>query len=195
MAEQRAGEEPSKLFLAASYLVMFVGGALLAVFGAFLLPYSASPAAGTRSPAGGATSSAHVLAAGSGGGLGQLLSVGLLVALVANPALSLAGLWTAGTRLAAFAPLAGWLPVVLFLASSRPSGSVVLTSDLRSVAFLLLGALAFTAVAALGRPARGKTSLIGQPLAGRGARGRPPPPTDRGKPAVGRTAPRGNRRR
>ncbi len=215
MAGQRAREagaprgapdaegEPSRLFLAASYVTLVVGGVVLALFGAFLLPYSVSPAARAVATVGGSVSSSRVVAAGSGGGLGQLLSVGLLVVIIANPLLSLAGYWMAGTRLAAAAPLLGWLPVVLILGSSQSTGTVVLSSDLRSSAFLLLGVIAFGAVVALGHPTRGTgarsdggsrdvppaRSTAPRTATARGG-GRPP-----AKTAARRTAPKGGRRR
>jgi hypothetical protein len=166
----RRDSEPSRLFLAASYLMLFVGGAVLAVLGALLLPYSMATGTAAATPAG--SGSAQVIAVGTPGGPGQLLSVGLLVALIANPALSLAGLWTAGTRLAAFTPLAGWLVVVVVLLPKTASGSLILPGDLRSIAFLVIGALAFTAVASLGRPTRGMSGLLGQPVPS----GEPPGP-------------------
>ena len=86
-------------------MTLVAGGVLLALFGSFLLPYSVSPATHAVASVGGTVTSSHVLAAGSGGGLGQLLSVGLLVVLIANPLLSLAGFWMVGTRVAALAPL------------------------------------------------------------------------------------------
>ncbi len=181
MGEQEQVTEPSRLFLAASYLTLFAGGVVLAVFGAFLLPYSASTATRAIAPVGATVTSGRVLASGGGGGLGQLLSVGLLVVLV-NPLLSMAGYWMAGTRLAAITPLAGWLPIVLILGSAQSTGSVVLSSDLRSSAFLLLGVISFLAVAVLGRPTRG---------AGAAMADRPPA----AKSAPRRTAPRGDRRR
>lgn len=192
-AEQDA--PPSRLFLSASYLVLFVGGGLLGLYGALLLPLAA--ASPFSAPASGSTGNValaaqHVSASGSGGGLGQLLSVGLLIAVVVNPLLSVAGLWTAGTRLAAFTPLAGWLIVVLVLSSKSGEGSNVLPSDLRSVAFLLLGALAFTAVGVLGRPTRGFTSIAG-PLVGRQAGG--PARPSGVKPAAQQTAPKPGKRR
>jgi hypothetical protein len=196
--------EPGRPFLIATYVVMLLGGAILGVFGALLLPYSVSSGTSAQTTSlGGVQAAQHVVAASTGGGIGQVLSVGLLFALVANPLLSLAGLKTAGTRLAAFTPLIGWLIVVLPLASSTRAGDVVLPNGLRSIAYLLVGALAFTAVATLGRPDRGMTSLIGQPLLrhppakpasktrpgtgpNRGPKGRPKPPG---------TASKGGRRR
>ena len=201
--EQEAAAEPSRLFLGASYATLVAGGVVLAIFGAFLLPYSVSPATHAVASVGGTVSSSRVAAAGGGGGLGQLLSVGLLVVLIANPLLSMAGYWMAGTRLAAAAPLLGWLPVVLILGSSQSTGTTVLSSDLRSSAFLLLGVISFGAVVALGRPTRGmgaaseRTSREVSPT-----RQRPPrPPAAKGvskppaKSAARRTAPKGGRRR
>jgi hypothetical protein len=204
--EREAATEPSRLFLAASYLTLVVGGVVLALFGAFLLPYSVSPATHAVASVGGAVSSSRVVAAGGGGGLGQLLSVGLLVVIIANPLLSVAGYWMAGTRLAAAAPLLGWLPIVLILGSSQSTGTTVLSSDLRSSAFLLLGVISFGAVIALGRPTRGMGAINGR--SERASRGLPParrtpprPPAGKsptkaaGKSAARRTAPKGGRRR
>lgn len=204
--EQADAAEPSRLFLAASYLTLVVGGVVLAIFGAFLLPYSVSPATHAVTSVGGTLTSSRVVAAGGGGGLGQLLSVGLLVVLIANPLLSMAGYWMAGTRLAAAAPLLGWLPVVLILGSSQSTGTTVLSSDLRSSAFLLLGVIAFAGVAALGRPTRGMGAMNGRSeRASRGAGPARPtaprPPAGKatgkaaGKSAARRTAPKGGRRR
>lgn len=200
MAAERQAE-PSRLFLAVSYALLFVGGIVVGVFGALLLPYSAASGTAAPVPSGGgsALGAAHVMAAGSSGGIGQLLSVGLLIALVANPALSLAGLWTAGTRLAAFTPLAGWLLVVLPMSAGTSGGDLILPSGLRSIAFLLLGALAFTAVATLGQPTRGMTSLLGQPLprpaAAKAAPAKRTPARAAQAKASRRTAPKGGRRR
>jgi hypothetical protein len=160
-------DEPGRAFLITAYVVLFLGGAVLGLFGALLLPHSADSAVTTTVPTGGSgavasSAAAHVMAAG--GGAGQVLSLGILFALIFNPLLSWAGLRMAGTRLAAFTPLAGWLLVVLPLASGRSSGTVVLPSGARSFGFLLVGALAFTAVAAIGKPTRGMSVLLGQPL-------------------------------
>jgi hypothetical protein len=199
---------PSRLFLLASYVTLVAGGVLLALFGSFLLPYSVSPATHAVASVGGTVTSTHVLAAGSGGGLGQLLSVGLLVVLIANPLLSLAGFWMVGTRVGAVAPLIGWLPIALFLGSSQSTGSTVLSSDLRSSAFLLLGLISFLAVAVIGRPTRGagaaaqRTNRDDRPA--RPARSRPesgaapsrtPSKADISKAGARRTAPKGGRRR
>jgi hypothetical protein len=187
--------EPGQLFLAASYLTLFVGGIVLAVFEAFLLPYSVSTATNAVATVGGTVTSGHVLAAGGGGGFGQLLSVGLLVVVVANPLLSLSGFWMAGTRLAAITPLLGWLPLVLILASGRSTGTVVLSSSLRSSAFMVLGAGSFLAVAAIGRPTRGAGAIARRlPATSTPPRSAPPRPPAR-KSGASRTAPKGGRRR
>ncbi|HEX4432343.1 MAG TPA: hypothetical protein VHZ96_23935 [Frankiaceae bacterium] len=197
--EQEVAAEPSRLFLTASYVTLVAGGVLLALFGAFLLPYSVSPATHAVASVGGTVTSGRVLASGGGGGLGQLLSVGLLVVIIANPLLSMAGYWMAGTRLAAAAPLLGWLPVVLVLGSSQSTGSTVLSSDLRSSAFLLLGVISFGAVTALGRPTRGMGAATDRPARGvpaaRPVPPRPPAAKRPAKSAARRTAPKGGRRR
>ena len=208
MAEEQE-DEPTRLFLVASYFVLFIGGGMLALFGAFLLPTSVSSAYATPAPTSGPGGASHVLAAGSGGGLGQLLSLGLLIAVVGNPALSIAGLWMAGSRLAATVPLIGWLAVVLPLGSVTSEGNNVLPGNLRSAAFLLLGILGFIVVAILAKPSRGITSFGGQSLLTAGGplpAGRPvgsgPRPAPRAstksapkKSSGGRTAPKGGRRR
>ncbi len=205
--ETAAPAEPSRPFLIASYVTLVAGGVVFALFGAFLLPYSVSPATHAVAPIGATVASEHVLAAGGGGGPGQLLSVGLLVVLIANPLLSLAGYWMVGTRVAALAPLLGWLPIVLVLGSSQATGSVVLSSDLRSSAFLLLGVMSFLAVAVLGRPTRGAGAAARAERDGPAAPPSPHRPPSAKRPsrtpskadisrASGRrTAPKGDRRR
>lgn len=161
----RQEAEPGSLFLIAGYLVLLVGGAVLGIVEAFLLPYSVSSGTSTTTAGTGVSSAVHVLAAsGNGKGLGQLLSVGIAMALVANPILSLAGIRIVGTRLGAFTPMVGWLLVVLPLSGTTSDGDLVMPSGLRSVAFLVLGVLAFTAVGVLARPTRGITAFSGQPL-------------------------------
>ncbi len=213
MAEEQ-DDEPGRLFLAASYFVLLIGGGMLALFGAFLLPTSASSAYATPAPTSGPGGASHVLAAGTGGGLGQLLSLGLLIAVLGNPALSIAGLWMAGSRLAATLPLFGWLAVVLPLGSVTSEGNNVLPGNLRSTAFLLLGILGFIVVVVLAKPSRGVTSFGGQSLltagapmpSGRQPAGRPmgsgPKSAPKSRPrsapkksSGGRTAPKGGRRR
>jgi hypothetical protein len=194
--ESEPEDEPTRLFLAASYAVLLAGGVLLALFGAFLLPYSISPATHAVSPGAGTVSSGQVLASGGGGGFGQLLSVGLLVAILVNPLLSFAGYWMAGTRLAAITPLFGWLPIVLLLGSAQSTGSTVLTSDLRSSAFLLLGVISFLGVAVLGRPTRGAGAQARAERELVPTRASRPPATKRtSKPPARGTAPKGGRRR
>lgn len=205
MAVQRSGpfsgvkeEEPSRLFLAASYLTLFVGGAVLGIVGAFMLPRAAGSAFSTVVPAGGGGAATHVMASGGAAGLGQLLSIGLLIAVVANPLLSFAGLRTAGTRLAAFTPLFGWLIVVLPMLYTTADGDQILpTGALRTIAFVLLGALGFAAVGTVGRPTRGASALLGQPLP-RHLLAAPPVKLRQSAPpksAASRTAPKARKRR
>lgn len=203
MAGERGqlADEPSRLFLAASYFVLFVGGMTLGVLGTFLLPYSASSAFSTPAPASGpGGAAAHLLAAGSGGGFGQVLSVGLLIALLANPMLALAGFWMAGTRLAAFTPFIGWLAVVLPFVTVTTDGNNLLPSSARSAAFLLVGSLTFIAVGMLVKPTRGLSAQNRQRLAASAPAKPPPVRSAPRKPApkkstAGRTAPKSGRRR
>lgn len=195
--------EPSRLFLTASYVTLFIGGCVLGLVGAFMLPRAAGSAFAAAVPSDGGGASTRLVAAGGGAGVGQLLSVGLLIAVVANPLLSFAGLRTAGTRLAAFTPLFGWLIVVLPMLYTTADGDQVLPSGaLRSVAFLLLGVLGFAGVATAGRPTRGATALLGQPLPPAVPRTPPRAPkpaqksvTPPAKRAASRTAPKRRKRR
>jgi hypothetical protein len=187
--------EPSRRFLVASYVTLFIGGCVLGVVGAFMLPRAAGSAFSAAVPAGAGGAATRVVAAGSGAGLGQLLSAGLLIAVVANPLLSFAGLRTAGTRLAAFTPLFGWLIVVLPMLYTTADGDQLLpTGALRTVAFVLLGVLGFTAVATVGRPTRGATALLGQPIAPAVPRPAPKPPRPV-KTTASRTASKRRKRR
>ena len=97
---------------------------LLAVFGAFLVP---------RTPVPG-------------------VSVGVLLAVLGNYLLGLAGRRAAGGTLGAVLPAIVWLVASVTLAGGRREGDVVLTSSGGSMAFLLLGAMAY-AVAIGRRPA------------------------------------------
>jgi hypothetical protein len=191
--------EPSRFFLTASYLTLFIGGAVLGIVGAFMLPRSAGSAFSAVAPADSGGAATHVLADGAQAGLGQLLSVGLLIAIVANPLLSFAGLRTAGTRLAAFTPLFGWLIVVLPMLYTTADGDEILpTGALRTIAFVLLGVLGFAAVGAVGRPTRGASAMFGQPLP-RHVPVQPPvklrQQASPAKSAASRTAPKARKRR
>ena len=168
-----AEQEPSRLFLAASYVTLFVGGAVLGIVGAFMLPRAAGSAFTAVAPAGGGGAATQVLASGGEAGLGQLLSLGLLIAVVANPLLSFAGLRTAGTRLAAFTPLVGWLIVVLPMLYTTADGDQILpTGALRTIAFVLLGALGFTRSGRRGPAHPGRVRPDGTAAAAQGC-GRP----------------------
>ncbi len=210
MADPRTGSRlereqpdaaPSRAFLGISYAVLFVGGLVAGLVGAFFLPYSVSPgvdattSSGVNTPAAG-----HVFAAGGHGGLGQLLSAGLLIAILVNPALSFAGLRTAGTRLAAALPMVGWLVAVLPMLSSTSDGDNILPNNLRSIAFVLLGAIGFAGVTLLGRPTRGMTSAVSlsgapRPVPAAPASRVPGSRPSAAKPASRRTAPKRGKRR
>jgi hypothetical protein len=217
--QEKVEDEPGRLFLSASYFVLFVGGMMLGLFGTLLLPYSVASPFSAPAPASGPGGAAHVLAAGSGGSIAQVLSVGLLIALLANPMLGLAGIWMAGTRLAAFTPFVGWLVVVLAFTAVTTDGNNVLPSSARSASFLLVGAATFIAVGMLVRPTRGMfaqnrqrllasgpvrpghpKSGVARPITpksdsagstGKSALSKSPPRKSSG----GRTAPKGGRRR
>ncbi len=176
-------DEPSRLFLGVSYTVLVIGGVVIGVLGAFLLPYSAGSTVVAAPALQPGVDAGRVVAASSEGSIGQLLSLGLLFALIANPALSWAGMRMAGTRLAAFAPLLGWIVIVLWMSAGTTAGDSILGSNLRSGAFLVLGVISFMAVGVLGRPTRGGSALLGQPLV---------VPT---KSSPGRAAPTGRKRR
>ncbi|MCW2547986.1 MAG: hypothetical protein JWN96_2446 [Mycobacterium sp.] len=187
--------EPSRLFLIASYVTLFIGGCVLGVVGAFMLPRAAGSAFSAAVPSGAGGAATRVVAAGGGAGLSQLLSVGLLIAVVANPLLSFAGLRTAGTRLAAFTPLFGWLIVVLPMLYTTADGDQLLpTGALRTVAFVLLGVLGFTAVGVVGLPTRGASALGRRPIAPVVPR-TPPRAPQPAKTTASRTAPKRRKRR
>jgi len=123
------GPLPMALPLAvATQLVLFALGALLAIYGALLVP---------RGPRFG----------------GTVLSLGVLIAIVGNVAGPWLGRAVAG-RLGGIAPAGGWLLAALALATSRPAGSVILPGGgdlaLPALLFLVLGVIAGAVGAATG---------------------------------------------
>ena len=98
---------------------------LLAVFGAFLVP--TTPVTGC--------------------------SVGVVIAVVGNVALGTAGRRLTGSTAGAVVPAVVWLVVALGLASGRREGDVVLTTGGPSIAFLILGAMAWAVAIGRRRPA------------------------------------------
>ncbi|HVF18817.1 MAG TPA: DUF6113 family protein [Mycobacteriales bacterium] len=94
---------------------------LLAVFGAFLVPSTPVPG----------------------------VSAGVLLAVVGNYVLGVAGRRAVDATVGAVLPALVWLVSALTLASGRREGDVVLTSSGGSMAFLLLGAMAYAV--AIGR--------------------------------------------
>lgn len=82
--------------------------------------------------------------------LGLPLPIGPAVGLLANGAF---GLWTVRRvgRTAVAAPAFGWIVTVLFLSSTRPEGDLIITNDVKGLAFLLLGSLAWAGAAIAGR--------------------------------------------
>ena len=86
--QEQLADEPSRLFLAASYVTLVVGGVVLGGLRRVPAARTRCPPAFTPSGSGRRhrRRGSHVLAAGGGGGFGQLLSVGLLVVVDRQPA-------------------------------------------------------------------------------------------------------------
>lgn len=82
--------------------------------------------------------------------LGIPLPLGPAVGLLGNAA---AGLWVVRLmgRMAVAAPALGWIVTVLPLSATRPEGDLIITNDVRGLAFLLLGSLAWAGAAIVGR--------------------------------------------
>ncbi|AEH08351.1 hypothetical protein FsymDg_0839 [Candidatus Protofrankia datiscae] len=131
-----AGEdlEMSRLFLGSAYTFGAFGGLALGLYGVFLVPAGPRPG-------------------------GVLLSVGIAVAMVGNTGLAVLARWLTGTRLGAVIPLAGWVPIVLWLAAARPEGDLLLQAKAAGYLFMVLGALAPVVVAMIGLPPRGLSAV------------------------------------
>ncbi len=80
------------------------------------------------------------------------VSLGVVIAVVGNVGLGALGRRLTGSTSGAVVPAVVWLVVALGLASGQREGDVVLTNEAASLAFLLLGAMAW-AVAIGRRPA------------------------------------------
>ncbi len=94
---------------------------LLAVVGAFLVPYDPVPG----------------------------LSVGVAIAVAGNFLVAVGGRRAYGGVTGAVLPAVVWLVVTLTLASGRPEGDVVLSNSVSSLAFIVLGAV--SAAVGIGR--------------------------------------------
>lgn len=112
----------SRARVVASYALVLVLAAELAVWGAFLV----------------------LLRVG-----GHPFPLGIVVAAVGNLALGTAGGRVLGNRWGQVGPGVVWLLIALQLGSSRPEGDLVITGGLRGLSFLVVGTVA--AVAVLGR--------------------------------------------
>ncbi len=130
-----ADGEPSRLFLGPAYTVGWLAGLALGFYGVFLVPVGPRPG-------------------------GILLSVGVVLALVGNVGVATLVRWLTGTRLGAMIVLAGWIPVVLLFASSRPEGDLILRASTTGYLFLVIGAIAPVVVAMLGSPRRGLSVIL-----------------------------------
>ncbi len=114
----------------ATYVVLLLLGALLGVWGAFLVPL-------------------HV---------GPLLGSSVVIAVVGNLAVGLLGAAGTGSRLGAALPAAGWLVTVLLLGTSRPEGDLVIPGKLQTdpgvatvgTLFVLLGGIAAALAVGIG---------------------------------------------
>lgn len=127
-------DEPGRLFLAASYAVLFALGFTLGLLGAFFL--AAGPRVGTT----------------------LVLPIGLAVALVGHPVAGWLGLYLTGTRAGTLVPLLGWAVVIVPLSSGSAQGDVILPNSLLAVAFLIVGLLTYGVVAVVTRPWRGRSA-------------------------------------
>ncbi|HVE62824.1 MAG TPA: DUF6113 family protein [Mycobacteriales bacterium] len=96
---------------------------LLAILGAFLVPYDPVPG----------------------------LSVGVVIAAVGNYFVAVSGRRATGAAAGAALPAVVWLAVTLTLASGRAEGDVVLSNSVSSLGFIVLGAVA--AAVGIGRRA------------------------------------------
>jgi hypothetical protein len=88
-----------------------------------------------------------------------VLPIGLLIALVGHPIAGYLGLVLTGTRAGTLTPLIGWALVVLPLSSGTSQGDIVLPGTLLSIAYLIVGAAAYGAVAVFTRPTRGRAAV------------------------------------
>ena len=108
---------PSAGFVAAAYAVVLLLTVLLALWGAFLVPFRVG---------------------------GVPVPVSWVIAVVGNVALVVAG-WRLLGRTGAAVPALLWLAVAVALASKRSEGDLVVAATLVGVGFLPLGALASAA--------------------------------------------------
>lgn len=106
----------------ATFLVLVVVGVQLALFGGFL-----------------ALATPRVL--------GLPIPVGPLIGLIGNFVVGLWAVRVTGSRAAIGALTIGWLVCVIPLGTTRPAGDLVITNDVKGLAFLLLGSLAWAVAA------------------------------------------------
>lgn len=114
----------------ASYAVLLLLGAVLGIWGSFLVPLH----------------------------LGPLLGLSVVIAVVGNLGVGLLGAAGTGTRLGAVLPGVGWLVTALLLGTSRPEGDLVITGKLESdpgvatvgTLFVLLGGVAAALAVGIG---------------------------------------------
>lgn len=119
-----------RLSRVATFLVLIAVGVELALFGGFLTP--AAPRV-----------------------LGIPIPIGPLIGLVGNFVVGLWAVRATGGRAAIGALTIGWLVCVIPLGTTRPAGDLVITNDVKGLAFLLLGSLAWAAAAVVAVLRRG----------------------------------------
>ncbi len=117
---------PGRLARGASYALVLVLTAQLAVWGAFLVPLRVADVP---------------------------VPVGLLLALATAP-LCVAGGRLLGGRLGAAVPMVLWTVIALALSTRRREGDLVVTGGALGLAYLALGLLAAAVVVGAWRPAR-----------------------------------------
>lgn len=136
-APARAERPPSagRVSRVATFLVLVVIGAELALFGGFL-----------------------ALAAPRLHGIP--IPIGPLIGLVGNFAVGLWAVRLTGGRAAIGALTIGWVVCVIPLGTTRPAGDLVITNDVKGLAFLLLGSLAWAAAAVVSVVRRGDRAPV-----------------------------------
>lgn len=109
-------------------LGLALAGAVLAIYGAFLVPLRVGGAPAPVSP---------------------------VLAVVGNLVLCLGGARAEGSRWGALAGAAGWAATALTLSAARPEGDVIVTGGTTGTLFLLLGMLAAAVGVGIGPPGAG----------------------------------------
>ncbi len=129
-ADARRVRADTPVVRVACYVALTVVGALLALWGAFLVPLR----------------------------IGGVEGLSVVIAVVGNLAVGVLGAVGTGTRLGAVLPGVGWVVVALAMGSSRPEGDLVIPGRLSTdpgvgtvgTLFLMLGAVAAAVAVGIG---------------------------------------------